>query len=211
MSRFDLRCGGDGLCSNARDFSALPYPGERVPGSWLVTSSGHVHRVEGTEQGWVDIAAGEPLDLTDRRHVLGYGSNLNPAKLREKIGGTVVVLAATVYDWAAVWCDARRSAGDVVATIAPVSGAVEQHGVLVVTDAQLAQMDSWEGHPRYYRRETFAGRCDLADGSAPSVEVYVGTPERRPVLFHEGRMLRCGSSGVPHEVVDQLVPGRAAW
>lgn len=202
------QCTSNGKCEEARTYDTTPYPGARPTGSWLLTASRHVHRVDGSENDWIDATTGQPVDLSSRHFVLGYGSNLNPSKLTDNLTGIVVVLAATIHDWAAVWCKARRGTDDaVVATIVEWPGAVEHHGVLCVTDDQLEQMDIWEGHHTgYYRRETFEGRCELSDGSHPPlVKVYVGTSHRRPPLVREGRLLRCGPSGVAYDIVDGLV------
>jgi hypothetical protein len=174
----------------------------------MLTPDGQVRSLVKTEDGWTDAGSRRHVDISGLNLVLGYGSNLNPAKLAEKLGGPVVVLAATVQGWAAVWCQARRGDGWVPATFAAVPGAVESYGVLCVTDAQLEEMDGWEGHPRWYERRRFTGIFELEDGSSPDIQVYLGTPERRPVLLHNGRPVRCGPSGVPHDVVDALVDHR---
>lgn len=192
----------------ASDFPQYPYPGARPRGSWLLTGEGHVRRLTKTEHGWIDPGSGRHVDISGLHFVLGYGSNLNPAKLAERLGGPVVVLAAKVHGWTAVWCHARRGDGWVPATLAAVPGAVETYAVLCVNDAQLEAMDGWEGHPRWYERQRFTGTCELEDGSSPGVQVYLGTSERRPVLLQKGRPLRCGPSGTPYEVVDALVDQR---
>jgi hypothetical protein len=155
-----------------------------------------------------DQVTGEVIELAGRHLVLGYGSNLNPQKLAGKYNGEEVdVLATTVHNWATVWCNARRHAGDVVATLVPWPGMTYTHAVIVVTDAQRDVMDAWEGHPRYYRREPFRGRVVLENDTEPTVEVYLGTPERRPVLQHGEKMLPVhGQDAVSYDVVDQLVP-----
>lgn len=79
--------------------------------------------------------------------------------------------------------------------------------MLAVTSAQRDEMDGLEGHPEYYDRTRFTGSITLNDGSRPAVEVYLGTPGRRPPRLVNGRSLRC--SEVPYTVVDQLVPRRA--
>lgn len=198
--------GSDWIEAAPADFPAGPYPGTRAAGSWRLTTIGVMHRVRPAGGAWVDQVTGDRVNLTGRRLVLAYGSNLNPAKLAAAYRDQeVVVLAAEVRGWAAVWCDARRAAGDVVATLAPWPGAVHTYGVLALTDEQVAAMDGWEGHPVRYRRQAFAGDCVLEDGSAPAVQVYLGTPEVRSPLLRDGRLLRCGPGGTPYAQVDRLV------
>lgn len=191
------------------DFAAAPYPGRRPAGSWRLTAdrSGRtaLHRLRPAGDGWQDQVTGDRIDLTDRHLVLGYASNLNPAKLAAKLTGEVVVLAAVPHGWAAAWCDARRdSDGSVIATLVRHAAAAEEYGVLAVTTHQLALMDLWEGHPSGYRRQPFDGRCSLVEIDADvHVEVYLGTAERRPTLLRDGAPVFCRD--VPYEVVDGQV------
>jgi hypothetical protein len=186
-------------------YPAVPYPGTRPSGSWRLTGSGQLHGLAPVgELRWRDLATANPICLAGRILVLAYGSNANPQKLHQHFGGSeIYALAADIEGWAAVWCSRRRAAGDVVCTLAPVSKARERHTVLALTPAQLARMDRWEGHPRYYQRQNFTGRVVLDDGSTPPVEVYLGTPNCRPALVLAGRLLRCTEA--PYGEVDRLV------
>ncbi len=143
---------------DASDFPESPYPGARPVGSWRFTPTGILHGLQHCVDGWVDRCSGEVISVADRHLVLGYGSNLNPSKLASKYRGEeVFVLRSAVVGWAAAWCNARRSQGDVVATLVPAPGHVEVHGVIAVTREQLQEMDRWEGHPQYYERQRLAG------------------------------------------------------
>lgn len=189
-----------------RDFSEHPYPGWRPNGSWRLTPDGGLHGIQHGVGGWADRHQDDYVSLADRHLVLGYGSNLNPVKLADLYAGSeVIVLRAAVFDWAAAWCDSRRRQGDVVATLIPVPGRVEVHGVIAVTDEQLEKMNHWEGHPLYYRRQRFTGIVRLENGETASPEVYIGTQEKRPTLLIDGQPALC--SEVSYEVVDELVPG----
>jgi Gamma-glutamyl cyclotransferase, AIG2-like len=172
----------------ATRYPEFPYPGRRPAGTWWLDATG-LSAVHPREDTWWD-ATGRQYELAGRELVLGYGSNGNPSKLLRALDLTegVLALRAVVRDHAAVWCDARRSSGDVVCTLAPAPGSVETHLVLAVTPRQLAELDRWEGHPRHYRRERFDGRVDLNGLPEPGgIWVYLGTPEWRPVLLREGR------------------------
>lgn len=195
----------DGEETGPDDYPALPYPGRRPPGSWWLTESGRVRPLEysGGDQAR-DLVSGETKSLAGRTLILAYGSNACPQKLAERYPGEeAFALMAVVEDWAAVWCDARRGSGDVVCTLAPFPGTRERHPVLAVTPGQLGPMDDWEGHPSRYRRERFTGQVTLEDGSSPAVDVYLGTPEHRPVLLRDGHPLLCPE--VPYTEVDPLV------
>lgn len=183
------------------------YPGWRPVGSWRLTREGRLHGLSAQRDGWVDRATGSPIDLPGHRLVLGYGSNLSPRKLAQRFAGQdVVVLRAAVFGWAAVWCDARRCDGVVVATLAPMPGHVEVHGVLVLSEDQLDDVDRLEGHPTFYRRQRLPDAVQLDSQSWRSVEVYLGTPEHRPALLVRERPLLVAD--VPYEQADQLVAER---
>jgi len=188
------------------DYPALPYPGRRPSGSWWLSADGKVRALEYSGGDEVrDLAAGGTKSLSGRVLILAFGSNACPQKLAERYpGDDVFALSAEVEDWAAVWCAARRQSGDVVCTLAPLPGARERHAVLAVTPEQLSPMDDWEGHPSRYRRERFTGRVTLEDGSSPAVDVYLGTPEWRPVLLVNDKPLLCAD--VSYAEVDPLVP-----
>jgi hypothetical protein len=187
------------------DYPALPYPGTRPSGSWWLAADQKVRPLEYCGGDTVrDLATGETKSLAGRILILAYGSNACPEKLAQRYSHSdVFALSADVEDWAAVWCSSRRQSGDVVCTIAPFPGARERHAVLAVTPGQLGPMDEWEGHPSRYQRGRFTGRVILEDGSSPEVEVYLGTPDKRPTLLVDGQPLLCGS--VSYAEVDRLV------
>lgn len=188
-----------------QQFPALPYPGMRPNHSWRLVD-GNVHRLALTRRGWVDQVSGDAVGLDGRHLILGYGSNLNPTKLARHFDDDVAVVTVTVLDWAAAWCDARRGDGCVVATLVPMPGAVETHAVVAVTSQQRAVMDRFEGHPTYYRRQRFTGRCVLDNGQEVRPEVYLGTTAMRPALLRAGRPLLLRE--VPYGEVDRLVAVR---
>ena len=141
--------------------------------------------------------------------MLAYGSNPDPNKLlnrNEFLGGEpVIALRAAVFGWAAAWCDSRRGDGAVVATLVPAPTRVEVHPVLALTAHQLHKMDRWEGHPPYYRRVPHRGLLVLESGEpAPSVEVYLGTPEYRWARRGDDREhLLCAD--VSYAEIDEMV------
>lgn len=177
----------------ATSFAVDPYcyPGTRPDGSYAV-SDDVVWGIDAVDGAWVDRDTGDRIDPADRALVLAYGSNADPAKLSGRLTGTVFALRCLVCDHAAVWCSARRHRDRaVVATIEPDPARTEQHHVLAVTAAQLVEMDRWEGHPDWYRRDPFAGPVLLESGAvADDVWVHLGTEARRPVLRIDGRPLR---------------------
>lgn len=179
----------------AASFAVDPYcyPGTCPDGSYAV-ADGEVWGLDVVDGGWVDRDTGDRIDPTGRLLVLAYGSNADPAKLSQRLSGTVLVLRCLVRDHSAVWCDGRRWAdGAVVATTEPDRGRTEQHRLLAVTTEQLVEMDGWEGHPDWYERRAFDGPVLLESGTVPDdVWVYVGTETLRPALKVDGRSLRVG-------------------
>lgn len=185
---------------DATGYGAEPYPFLRPAGSWRLDGDGRLHGLDPDGSGWCERDTGTPVDLAGRSFILAYGSNPNPDKLLEKeefIADGVVALRAAVFGWAAVWCDARRGDGTVVATLAEVPGRVEVHPVFALTPRQLDIMDAWEGHPRYYMRTRHDGPVLWESGrwAAEDVEVYLGTSERRPALRVGGRPVLCAEVG----------------
>ncbi|MHB8660175.1 MAG: gamma-glutamylcyclotransferase family protein [Solirubrobacteraceae bacterium] len=177
--------------------------------------AGRLHGLDPAGRGWVDRLTGEVIQLAGRLMIRGYGSNLNPAKLADRFAGEgVFALRAAVVGSAAAWCADRRGSGDVVATLVHAPARVEVHALLALTEAQLLQMDRWEGHPHYYRRQPFRGAVLLEDrtlmaGSASqdAIQVYVGCPGVRSPLLVNGRPLLLAD--VSYELVDSIVTGRA--
>ena len=190
----------------ATSFAVDPYcyPGTCPDGSYAV-ADGDVWGLDAVDGDWVDRDTGEGVDTSGRALVLAYGSNADPAKLSQRLTGTVLVLRCLVRDHSAVWCSTRRFAdGVVVATIEPDPGRIEPHHVLAVTKEQLAEIDRWEGHPDWYQRQQFHGPVLLECGTVPKdVWVYVGTDTLRPPLRIDGRSFRVAEHC--HADVDGLV------
>ena len=75
---------------------------------------------------------------------------------------------------------------------------------MALTPHQLEAIDCWEGHPNYYRRIGFDGVVVLESGEPRGdVEVYLGTPERRPPLVTGDGHLLCAE--FTYADVDALV------
>jgi len=185
------------------------YPGMRPTGSWMLRPDGELRGIDPCPAGWRDRQSGAAIDLSDRHLVLAYGSNPDPNKLLNRngfLGGEpVIALRAAVFGWAAAWCDSRRGDGAVVATLVPALGRVEVHPVLALTAHQLHNMNRWEGHPTYYRRVPHRGLVVLESGEpAPSIEVYLGTPDYRWARRgDDGEHLLCAE--VSYAEIDEIV------
>lgn len=171
-------------------YPATPYPGIRPEGS-VIVEDGLVRGLDPSGDGWVCRATSEYVSIEGLSLVLAYGSNGNPEKLADKLG-TAIAIRCAVRDHSAVWCDARRSEGSVVATLAPDPGRIEIHHVLAVTDDQLNLVDEWEGHPRVYERQAMPDRSVLLESGEPpeQVLVYIGTRRKRPPLRTGGELWR---------------------
>ncbi len=194
---------------DAHQAGRAEYPGLRPTGSWTLSPDGDLRGLEVGVAGWSERDTGAPVDVADRHLVLAYGSNPDPIKLLDRKGffggDSVIALRAAVFGWAAGWCDARRGSDDsVVATLVGAQRRVEVHPILALTSHQVEAMDIWEGHPDCYRREGFQGRVWLESGEwREDVEVYLGTPRRRPPLVRDGDPVLCAD--FTHAEVDGLV------
>ena len=193
----------------ATRYVGADYPGLRPTGSWRLDPDGELRGLDPDALGWRDRDADEPADLSDRQFVLAYGSNADPHKLMMKEGflgdDSAFALRAAVFGWAAVCCDARRGDDTVVATLAPALGQVEVHPVLALTADQLRRMNCWEGHPDCYRLTTHHDPIQWESGrwATERVEVYLGTPEERPIHVVDGRPVLC--AGVGYADIDGMV------
>jgi len=85
----------------------------------------------------------------------------------------------------------------VVATLARAPGRVEVHPVLALTADQLRLMNRWEGDPDCYRLTTHHDPIQWESGrwATERVEVYLGTPEERPIHVVDGRPVLCADVG----------------
>ncbi len=180
-----------------------PYPGERPDCSWRPVGD-VVHRVVPIDSGWLDVATGNVFDLADRIFILAYGSNANPNKLRQNNlhGMDVVMLQTEITDARAVWCNGRRRRDhSVVATLVETPGHVEACPVVALRPEDVAAVDGWE-MPAYHRRP-FWGQCTLENGASIDTQVYVGGPNRQPLLSR-GEYVPLHE--VEHAVIDRMVP-----
>ena len=178
------------------------YPGQRRAASLWLTAEGEVRPIQHVAGNlWSDGST--KVDVRDgRTPVLVYGSNLDPVKLLHRLTGDVYLVRAAVLGHAAVWCDGRRrSDRQVVATLAPVPGRVEVHGVLLLDAAQLEVVDAWEGHPDRYRRMPFDGTVVVEGAQVlPGLQVYLGVCAERLPLQPQLLLADAG-----HEVADGIV------
>jgi len=185
----------------ATRYACADYPGLRPTGSWRLDPDGELRGLDPAALGWRDRDTGEPVDFSGRQFVLAYGSNADPYKLLTKDGflgdDSVFALRAAVFGWAAVWCDARRGDDTVVATLARAPGRVEVHPVLALTADQLRLMNRWEGDPDCYCLTTHHDPLQWESGrwATEHVEVYLGTPEERPIHVVDGRPVLCADVG----------------
>jgi len=185
----------------ALSYAVGDYPGLRPTGSWRLDPDGELRGLDPDGTGWSHRDTGEPVDLDGREFVLAYGSNADPHKLFKREGflgdDSVFALRAAVFGWAAVWCNARRGDGKVVATLARSPSRVEVHPVLALTADQLRSMNRWEGEPKYYLRTTHHDpiQWESSRWATEHVEVYLGTPEKRPIRVVDGRPVLCADVG----------------
>ena len=155
----------------ASDDDPHPYPGERPRGSFVVLGDEVLPlrwecgewRVRSRDReatplsSWLDRHG--QASLGERSAILAYGSNVNPHQIGVFARGrAVVVMQALTVGMSAVFCSTRRHDGQHPAGLmADDAQRVELHGLLLVDDDQVADLDRKEGHGVRYLRGTVSG------------------------------------------------------
>jgi hypothetical protein len=194
------------MTADASEFPQLPYPGIRPAGSWRLTMTGRLHRLDQlSERSVRDRITGEIISLTGRLLILAYGSNASPRKLRSKYPARRCSRCRPrSRNGRRVWCSQRRRSAEAVCTLERAPGTREAHVVLAVTPAQPHQMDTWEGHPRYYERHRLpCGRHARLRGKTTRNPGVPGNSE------HRGR--RCSSAACRFAAARPLTTRPIAW
>ena len=86
-----------------------------------------------------------------KKYYLAYGSNLNIAQMRSRCPTAIPVGSATLDGYRLIF---RGSKSGSYLTIEPCAGSSVPVGVWEVTSHDEIDLDTYEGYPRFYGKET---------------------------------------------------------
>ncbi|WP_148254596.1 gamma-glutamylcyclotransferase family protein [Aidingimonas lacisalsi] len=128
-------------------------------------------------------------------YYFAYGSNMNPARVRARIGRTRHVMAGTLPDHVLAFNKASRIPGIAHANVVSRPGERVEGALFQLEHAeQIELMDPFEGAPHDYQRQR---RAILTAEGDIDAWVYIAVPERT----------RAGLKPV-REYLDHLLAGR---
>ena len=113
-----------------------------------------------------------------KRYYIAYGSNLNVGQMRRRCPGATILGTATLKDWELLF---RGSKTGSFLTIGEKEGGRVPVAVWVVTPADEAALDRYEGYPRfYYKKEIRIQFRGIVTGRRRTVTAFV-------YIMHEDR------------------------
>lgn len=86
-----------------------------------------------------------------KKYYLAYGSNLNIAQMRSRCPTAIPVGSATLDGYRLIF---RGSKSGSYLTVEPYAGSSVPVGVWEVTSHDEIDLDTYEGYPRFYGKET---------------------------------------------------------
>lgn len=91
-------------------------------------------------------------DKAGRTLVFSFGSNLHDGQLRDRCPDAIAVGPATVQGYRLAFVAHSARWGGAVATLRRAPGCATPGELVLLTDADLARLDGYEGAPHVYRR-----------------------------------------------------------
>jgi hypothetical protein len=188
----------------AAAFAPHPYPGAIPPWSYCI-ESGLVRRLTPADD---DYVLDRGLRLTDwlatggqdYAPVLAYGSNACPGRLAQKFrhtaGSGIVLLQATLLGAVKVWSKKPSKVGSIPMTLIAAPGQHVQAHLMLIPEADTADMDSSEGRQGPFYQLARLDQCtiELTNGTVWERPLaYVGHSERGP-LMRSGRPVTCSQA-----------------
>lgn len=117
--------------------------------------------------------------MDKKRYYLAYGSNLNMEQMRFRCPGAVPLGTAEIKDYRLLFKGSRSGS---YLTIEKADGYTVPVGVWVVTAADEARLDRYEGYPAfYYKTEVDITYTGLVSKKARKVKAFV-------YIMHEDRL-----------------------
>ncbi|MFX1258833.1 MAG: hypothetical protein ACFFAN_13310 [Promethearchaeota archaeon] len=133
--------------------------------------------------------------LGKRIGILSYGSNCNPAQLRNKFQGrelgdkNIFAIQCICSNVDTVWLADLAPYGAVPAGLAPSPGTKLEAFVLFLTEEQLKIMDETESRGTYYDLKELNEYCELANGEY-LFPLYTYTPKKPMILDKKNQPIR---------------------
>ena len=139
------------------------------------------------------LVARGPAPLA-RSLVFSFGSNLHEPQLRERCPDAMQVGPATLHGFRLAFVGHSARWGGAVATVRPTAKAETPGELVLLTDADLARLDGFEGAPQVYKRTRVQVQTWAASGAARAVSAWTYTRdggEADPSLTYVSR-IACG-------------------
>jgi len=139
------------------------------------------------------LVARAPAPLA-RSLVFSFGSNLHEPQLRERCPDAMQVGPATLHGFRLAFVGHSARWGGAVATVRPTAKAETPGELVLLTDADLARLDGFEGAPQVYKRTRVQVQTWAASGAARAVSAWTYTRdggEADPSLTYVSR-IACG-------------------
>lgn len=106
-----------------------------------------------------------------------FGSNMNLGQMRRRCPSARLLGPATLADYRLAFVGSSRLwAGGAVATLVHAPGVLAAGLLYVLSPADLAALDGFEGHPHHYRRR----RMRVTDADGLSVRAHTYFLDDRP-------------------------------
>ena len=123
------------------------------------------------------------MTLLDKRIYLAYGSNLNLEQMKHRCPTAKVIGTTFLENYKLTF---RGYHGSAVATIEPAEGCRVPVMLWSILPNDEKSLDSYEGYPRLYRKETVTVKMDGEDVETMVYIMNEGRPLGAPSLFYYG-------------------------
>ena len=115
-----------------------------------------------------------------KRYYLAYGSNLNISQMRHRCPTAKIVGTAEIKDYELLFKGSKTGS---YLTIEPKKGATVPVAVWEIKKADEANLDQYEGFPRFYYKKDFRVRCRyLKSGRVRTLNTFAYIMDERRQL-----------------------------
>ena len=116
-----------------------------------------------------------------------YGSNMSEKQLTERVGAPAAIFGGCLHGYRLVFNKASEADDTAFANVEPAANELSMGKVYLLTQEQLASMDSFEGAPIHYSRLALEVRVFDQDRDAACLEASIDMS----TLSHRGTMRNC--------------------